>query len=95
MSVKPLHDRVLIKRVEEENKTAGGIIIPGSSAEKPSIGEVIAVGEGSRNFDGSLNNLTVKVGDKVLFERAMHAEVKVESENLLIMRETSILAVFN
>lgn len=93
MSVKPLHDRVLVKRIEEEKKTAGGIIIPDNSGEKPAEGEVLAVGEGLRNTDGTLNSLTVKVGDRVLFEKYGHSEVKIDGVDLLIMKESSILGI--
>lgn len=95
MSVKPLHDRVLVKRLEEENKTAGGIIIPDNSKEKPAEGEVIAVGEGLRNTDGSVSKLSVKVGDKVLFEKYGHSEIQLEGNDFLIMRESSILGILN
>ena len=93
MTVKPLHDRVLVKRVEEENKTAAGIILPDSSKEKPSEGEIIAVGPGYLNQDGSYRALEVKVGDKVLFEKWGGTDVKVEGEDLLIMKEEKILGI--
>ncbi len=93
MSVKPLHDRVLVKRLEEESKTAGGIIIPDNSKEKPAEGEVVAVGEGLRNTDGSVSKLSVKVGDKVLFEKYGHSEVSLEGNDFLMMRESSILGI--
>ncbi|MCT4643237.1 MAG: co-chaperone GroES [Bacteriovoracaceae bacterium] len=95
MSVKPLHDRVLIKRIEEETTTAGGIIIPDSSKEKPAQGEVIAVGSGYRNTDGSVTALSVKQGDKVLFEKYGHSEVKLEGIDYLMMKESSILGILN
>ena len=95
MSVKPLHDRVLVKRLEEENKTAGGIIIPDNSKEKPAQGEIIAVGSGYRNTDGTVAALEVKVGDKVLFEKYGHSDVKLEGNDFLIMKESSILGILN
>lgn len=93
MSVKPLHDRVLIKRLEEENKTAGGIIIPDNSQEKPARGEVVEAGEGLRSANGDLMPMAVKKGDKVLFEKYGHSEVKIEGQEYLIMRESSILGI--
>ncbi len=93
MSVRPLQDRVLVKRTEEENKTAAGIILPDSSKEKPSEGEVIAVGPGYLNQDGSYRRLQVKVGDKVLFEKWGGTDVKVGGEDLLIMKEEKILGI--
>jgi chaperonin GroES len=95
MSVKPLQDRVLVKRLEEENKTAGGIIIPDNSKEKPAQGEIVAIGSGYRNTDGSLTALEVKVGDKVLFEKYGHSDVKLEGNEYLIMKESSILGILN
>lgn len=93
MAVKPLHDRVLVKRLEEEKKTAGGIIIPDNSAEKPAQGEIIAIGSGYRNTDGTLSALDVKVGDKVLFEKYGHSDVKIEGNDFLIMKESNILGI--
>lgn len=93
MAVQPLQDRVLIKRLEEETKTASGIIIPDNSKEKPSEGEVVAIGPGYRNQDGSFRALEVKVGDKVLFEKWGGTEVKVKGEELLIMKEEKILGI--
>lgn len=93
MTVKPLHDRVLIKAIEEEQKTAGGIILPGSAKEKPTEGEVVAVGSGYRNTDGSVAALDVKVGDKVLYEKWGGTEVKVEGETYLMMKEEKILGI--
>jgi chaperonin GroES len=93
MAVKPLHDRVLVKRIEEEKKTAGGIIIPDNSAEKPAQGEVMAIGSGYRNTDGTLTALDVKVGDKVLFEKYGHSDVKIEGNDFLIMKESNILGI--
>ena len=93
MQVRPLQDRVLVKRVEEENKTAGGIIIPDNNKEKPAQGEVVAVGPGSRNKDGNVTPLDVKVGDKILFGKYAGTEVKLEGQEMLIMREDDILGV--
>ncbi len=93
-SVRPLQDRVLIKRLEEETKTAGGIIIPDNSKEKPAQGEVVAVGTGYRNNDGSVRALDVKAGDKVLFGKYSGTEVKVEGNEFIIMKEDEILGVF-
>lgn len=93
MTVKPLQDRVLIRRLEEETKTAGGIIIPDSHKEKPAQGEVIAVGTGYRLQDGSVKELEVKQGDKVLFGKYSGTEVKVGAEDYLIMKEDEILGV--
>lgn len=93
MTVKPLQDRVLVKRVEEENTTAAGIILPDSSKEKPSEGEVVAVGPGYLGQDGSYRSLEVKVGDKVLFEKWGGTDVKVEGDDLLIMKEEKILGI--
>jgi chaperonin GroES len=94
MSVKPLHDKVLVKRLEEEKKTAGGIIIPDNSTEKPVQGEIIAVGSGYRNTDGSKTSLEVKAGDKVLFGKYSGSEVKVEGNEFIIMKEDEILGIF-
>jgi chaperonin GroES len=93
MQVKPLQDRVLIERVEEETKTAGGIIIPDNNKEKPAQGKVISVGSGYRNQDGTLRSLEVKAGDVVLFGKYSGTEVKVEGKDLIIMREDDILGV--
>ena len=93
MKIRPLHDRVVIKRVEQETKTAGGIVLPGSAAEKPSQGEVIAVGNGLITEAGEVRPLDVKVGDKVLFGQYSGTTVKVDGEELLIMKETDILGV--
>lgn len=93
MSFKPLHDRVLVRRVEEEEKTAGGIIIPDSAKEKPSEGEVIAVGEGARNESGDIRPLDVGVGDRVLFGKWSGTEIKIDGEELLIMPESDIMGV--
>ncbi len=93
MTVKPLQDRVLIKRVEEETKTTGGIIIPDNHKEKPARGEVVAVGTGYRLQNGDTRALEVKKGDKVLFGKYSGTEVKVGNENYLIMKEEEILGV--
>ena len=93
MSIRPLHDRVLVRREEEETKTAGGIVLPGSAAEKPSRGEVIAVGNGKITENGDVRPLDVKAGDKVIFGQYAGNTVKVDGEELLIMSESEILAV--
>ncbi len=93
MNLRPLHDRVIVKRVEEERTTAGGIVIPDSATEKPIKGEVLAVGNGKILEDGSKRELDIKVGDKVLFGKYSGTEVKVEGEELLVMREDDIMAV--
>jgi chaperonin GroES len=93
MNIRPLHDRVIIKRLEEERTSPGGIVIPDTAAEKPIQGEVIAVGNGKILDDGSIRALDVKVGDKVLFGKYSGTEVKVEGEDLLVMREDDIMAV--
>jgi len=93
MNLRPLHDRVIVKRLEEERTTAGGIVIPDSATEKPSRGEVLAVGNGKILDDGSKRELDIKVGDKVLFGKYSGNEVKVDGEELLVMREDDIMAV--
>ena len=93
MSIRPLHDRVLVKRIEEEQKTAGGIIIPDSAKEKPTRGKIIAVGKGSRDDSGKVIPLDVKTGDVVLFAKWGGTEIKVDGEELLIMRESDIIAI--
>ncbi|MBQ9034744.1 MAG: co-chaperone GroES [Alphaproteobacteria bacterium] len=93
MNIKPLHDKVLIKRVDEENKTAGGIIIPDTAKEKPSEGVVEAVGNGFRADDGKIVPMTVKAGDKVLFGKWAGTEIKVDGETRLIVKESDILAI--
>ena len=93
MKIRPLHDRVLVRREEEETKTAGGIVLPGSAAEKPSRGEVIAAGNGKIQDSGEVRPLDVKVGDKVIFGQYSGNTIKVEGEELLIMSEAEILAV--
>ncbi|AHB49392.1 molecular chaperone GroES [Hyphomicrobium nitrativorans NL23] len=93
MSFRPLHDRVVVKRVDSETKTAGGIIIPDTAAEKPQQGEVVAVGPGTRDDAGKLTALDVKAGDKVLFGKWSGTEVKIDGVDLLIMKESDILGV--
>lgn len=93
MKFKPLADRVLVKRTEEVTKTAGGIIIPDTAKEKPSQGEVIAVGAGARDENGKIIPMTLKVGDKVLFGKWSGSEVKIDGEELLIMKETDVLGI--
>ena len=93
MGFRPLHDRVLVRRVESEMKTAGGIIIPDTAQEKPSEGEVIATGSGIKAEDGKLTALDVKAGDKVLFGKWSGTENKVDGEELLIMKESDILGI--
>jgi len=93
MNLRPLHDRVIIKRLDQESKTASGIIIPDAAAEKPDQGEVLAVGPGKRDESGTLNALDVKVGDRVLFGKYAGQTVKVDNEELIVMREDDIMAV--
>lgn len=93
MNLRPLQDRILVKRVEEETKTAGGLFIPETAKEKPQRGEIVAAGKGKKTEDGKVLPLDVKVGDKVLFGKYAGTEIKVEGEDYLIMREDDILAV--
>jgi len=93
MKLRPLHDRVIVKRLEEERKTASGIVIPDTVAEKPDQGEVLAIGPGKKNEDGKLSPVDVQVGDKVLFGKYSGTTVKVDGEELLVMREEDIMAV--
>jgi len=93
MKFRPLHDRVLVKRVEQEEKSAGGIIIPDTAKEKPMEGEIVAAGPGARQEDGSTHPLDVKAGDRVLFGKWSGTEVRIEGEDLLIMKETDLLGV--
>jgi len=93
MKFRPLHDRVVVKRTDAEEKTAGGIIIPDTAAEKPQTGQVIAAGPGARGEDGKLQPMGVKSGDKVLFGKWSGTEVKIDGEDLLIMKESDILGV--
>lgn len=93
MKFRPLHDRVLVRRVEEDTKTTGGIIIPDTAKEKPMQGEVVAVGPGARDEDGKVHPLEVKAGDRVLFGKWSGTEVKIDGQELLIMKESDILGV--
>ena len=93
MKFRPLHDRVLVRRVEAEEKTAGGIIIPDSAKEKPQEGEVVAVGPGARDDDGEYIKPDVQVGDRILFGKWSGTEVKIDGEELLIMKESDILGI--
>ena len=95
MTFRPLHDRVLVKRVEAEEKTAGGIIIPDTAKEKPQEGEVVAVGTGTRAENGTITPLDVKAGDKILFGKWSGTEVKLEGEDLIIMKESDVLGVLS
>ena len=92
-NIKPLHDRVVVKRLEEEERTVGGIIIPDSAKEKPQRGEIVAVGAGSRNDAGNIVALEVKVGDIVLFGKWSGTEIKLNGEELLVMKESDIIAI--
>jgi chaperonin GroES len=93
MKFRPLHDRVVIRRVEEEAKTKGGIIIPDTAKEKPMEGEVMAVGPGARSEDGKIQSLEVKVGDRVLFGKWSGTEVKLDDDELIIMKEADIMGI--
>jgi len=93
MAFRPLHDRVLVRRIEADTKTAGGIIIPDSAQEKPSEGEVVSVGEGARDDSGNRVALDVKAGDRVLFGKWGGTEVKIDGEDLLIMKESDIMGI--
>ena len=93
MQVKPLHDRILVKRLGEEEKTKGGIIIPDSAKEKPAQGEVVSAGSGRRTDEGKLIALEVKKGDKILFGKYSGTEIKVDGEDYLIMREDDVLGI--
>src|ERR1700742_5393888 len=95
MAFRPLGDRVVVKRVEEESKTKGGIIIPDSAKEKPQEGEVIAVGPGARDETGKVQPLELKKGDKILFGKWSGTEIKLEGEDLLIMKESDVLGVIS
>ena len=95
MKIRPLHDRVIVKRTEEEKTSAGGIVIPDSAAEKPVKGEVVAVGNGKVLDNGEVRKLDLKVGDKILFGKYSGTEVKVDGADLLVMREDDIMAVFD
>jgi chaperonin GroES len=93
MKFRPLHDRVVVRRLEQDDKTAGGIIIPDTAKEKPMEGEIIAAGPGARNEDGKLVPLDVKVGDRVLFGKWSGTEVKLDGEELMIMKESDIMGI--
>jgi len=93
MGFRPLHDRVLVRRTEAEEKTAGGIIIPDTAKEKPQEGEVVSTGTGARNEAGTVHPLEVKAGDKILFGKWSGTEVKVDGEDLIIMKESDILGI--
>ena len=93
MKIRPLHDRVIVKRIEEERKTAGGIVIPDNAAEKPDQGEVLAIGTGKVMDDGKVRPLAVKVGDRVLFGKYSGSSVKMDGDELLVMREEDIMGV--
>ena len=93
MKIRPLHDRVIVKRLEEERKTASGIVIPDTAAEKPDQGEVLSVGPGKRNDKGDIVAMNVKVGDRVLFGKYSGQTVKVDGDELLVMREEDLFAV--
>ena len=93
MNIRPLHDRVVVKRMEEERTSAGGIVIPDSAAEKPQKGEVVAVGNGKVTESGDVRALDVKVGDQVLFGKYSGTEIKIDGEDVLIMKEEDILGV--
>ncbi|MDF1726710.1 MAG: co-chaperone GroES [Sulfitobacter sp.] len=95
MALKPLHDRVLVKRTESEEKTAGGLIIPDSAKEKPSEGEVVACGDGARKDSGELIEMGVKPGDRILFGKWSGTEVTVDGEEMLMMKESDILGIIS
>ena len=93
MKFRPLHDRVVVRRIEEDERTPGGIIIPDTAKEKPMEGEVIAAGPGARGDDGKLNPLDVKVGDRVLFGKWSGTEIKIDGEDLVVMKESDIMGI--
>ena len=93
MKIRPLHDRVIVKRIEEERKSAGGIVIPDTAAEKPDQGEIVAVGKGKKDDNGKLIAIDVKIGDKVLFGKYSGQTVKVKGDELLVMREEDLMGV--
>lgn len=95
MKFRPLHDRVLVKRIESEEKTKSGIIIPDTAKEKPQEGEIIAVGSGTRKEDGSLIALDVKAGDRVLFGKWSGTEIKIDGDEFLVMKESDIMGILN
>ena len=94
MKIRPLHDRVIVKRLEEERTSPGGIVIPDSAAEKPVQGKVLAVGKGKILEDGTVRPLDVKVGDKILFGKYSGTEVKIDGDELVVMREEDVMAIF-
>lgn len=94
MNIRPLHDRVVVRRTEEETMSAGGIVLPGSATEKPATGEIVAAGNGKITDSGNVRAMDVKVGDKIMFGKFAGTEVKVDDEELLVMREDDIVAVF-
>jgi chaperonin GroES len=93
MDIRPLHDRIIVERLEEETKTAGGLIIPDTAKEKPQQGKIIAVGKGKKTEDGKVLPLDVKVGDKILFGKYAGTEIKIEGKEFLMMREEDVLGV--
>ena len=93
MSFRPLHDRVLVRRLEGETKTAGGVIIPDTAQEKPQEGEIVSVGSGARSEDGKITPLDVKKGDKILFGKWSGTEVKIDGEELIIMKESDVMGI--
>ncbi len=93
MNIRPLHDRIVVKRLESEEKSAGGIVLPGSAQEKPMMGEVVAAGQGRALDNGDIRALEVKVGDKVLFGKFAGTEIKLNGDELLVMREEDLFAV--
>ncbi|UUP17196.1 co-chaperone GroES [Nitratireductor thuwali] len=95
MKFRPLHDRLLVRRIEAEEKTAGGVIIPDTAKEKPQEGEVLAVGSGARGENGELVPLEVKVGDRILFGKWSGTEIRLEGEDLLIMKESDVLGILD
>jgi chaperonin GroES len=95
MKIRPLHDRIIVKRLEEEKKTASGIVIPDTAAEKPDQGEVVAIGTGKTTEDGKVLPLSVKVGDRILFGKYSGQTVKVEGEELLVMKEEDVMGVLD
>ena len=94
MKIRPLHDRVIVKRLEEERTSPGGILIPDTAAEKPVQGKIVAVGKGKILEDGQVRALDVKIGDKILFGKYSGTEVKVDGEDLVVMREEDVMAIF-
>lgn len=95
MAFRPLHDRILVRRIEADEKTAGGIIIPDTAKEKPQEGEVIAVGPGARDESGQLQPLDVKIGDRILFGKWSGTEIKLDGEDLIIMKESDVMGVID